>query len=118
MSDEETTRIEKRVDKMDEKIESAIQLMRDIYTDVKIIKNTCETRGLTCSDHFVNIEKKVLRIETDIDGGTKTDGMKVRVSKLESKDSSKEKLLFLVIGALGSGFFALCIFFLQSIFSK
>jgi hypothetical protein len=118
MTTDETSRIEKRVDKMDERLEAALELMHIIYTDVKIIKSTCETRGATCSKHFIDIEEKVSKLETDIDGGSEAEGMRVRVSKLESRDSSKEKYLYLIIGALLSGGFALFLFLLQHLLSR
>ena len=38
MTAEDATRIEKRVDKMDERLEAFLKLMNDIYTDVKFKK--------------------------------------------------------------------------------
>jgi hypothetical protein len=110
--------IEKRVDRLDERVEEAIKLMNAIYTDVKIIKTTCENRGSVCMERFVNIEKKVIRLETDIDGEADRSGFRTRVAKLEDKSQSKEKYLFLTIGALGTGVITLAFFFLEKIFTS
>lgn len=118
MTAEELQSLEKRVDRLDTKFENMLEMVNAINTNVKIIKNSCETRGAVCNEHFVNIEKKVLANQASLNGDTETDGIRTRISKLESKEKGKENLLYLVIGALLSGLFGLGIFFLQHLFSN
>jgi len=117
MQNEDSVRIERGIEELHKKFDSCTKIINGMGSDVEVIKNNCKSRADICGKQFQGMEENLLKLTTNMNGDINTNGIRTRISKLESNNTSKEKILYLFIGALISGIFALGIFFLKHIFS-
>lgn len=101
-------RLHDRVDSVLNKVEKSNQTiterLSDLHADVKVIKETSELREEACKKH----NDKTEMLDVSIRGNGKK-GVLTRLNEVEKRSNTKDKIAYIVIGALTSGVFALVI---------
>jgi hypothetical protein len=96
-------------DRIFEDIEKISNKLNELLLDVRVIKNTCKTRGTTCAKHVSDLDVTIR--------GNGKNGLVTRVNSLEQKSGSREKFVFLIMGSLGVGVISLLIALVINLFS-
>ena len=94
-------KIHARVDSVWLDVKRIVKELSELRSDIRVIKTTCIARGETCAAHVGELAQAIRG-----DGGEAA-GLGARVSIIEKRNPSKDKVAWFIIGCLSSGIVSL-----------